>query len=150
MENKEFFNVKTASYTYITKRVYIRNEDELRNYSVDAFLADLKLFEKRPNRYNYSDDAEFNKVYTEYKKSIRHEPDYRTLSDRQKSFKALKVGDSVGCYSGERVIFVDYKRQVFVTKDYDDDDYYFYFIENPNQRPSLTKEYLTNPYIGLM
>ena len=150
MENKEFFNVKTASYTYITKRVYIRNEDELRNYSVDAFLADLKLFEKRPSRYNYSDDDEFNKVYTEYKKSIRHEPDYRTLYDRQKSFKALKVGDSVGCYSGERVIFVDYKRQVFVTKDYDDDDYYFYFIENPNQRPSLTKEYLTNPYIGLM
>ena len=150
MENKEFFNVKTASYTYITKRVYIRNEDELHNYSIDAFLADLKLFEKRPSRYNYSDDTEFNKVYTEYKKSIRHEPDYRTLSDRQKSFKALKVGDSVGCYSGERVIFVDYKRQVFVTKDYDDDDYYFYFIENPNQRPSLTKEYLTNPYIGLM
>ena len=150
MENKEFFNVKTASYTYITKRVYIRNEDELHNYSIDAFLADLKLFEKRPSRYNYSDDDEFNKVYTEYKKSIRHEPDYRTLSDRQKSFKALKVGDSVGCYSGERVIFVDYKRQVFVTKDYDDDDYYFYFIENPSQRPSLTKEYLTNPYIGLM
>ena len=150
MENKEFFNVKTASYTYITKRVYIRNEDELHNYSIDAFLADLKLFEKRPNRYNYSDDDEFNKVYTEYKKSIRHEPDYRTLSDRPKSFKALKVGDSVGCYAGERVIFVDYKRQVFVTKDYDDDDYYFYFIENPGQRPSLTKEYLTNPYIGLM
>ena len=150
IENKEFFNVKTASYTYMTKRVYVSNENELRNYSIDAFLADLKLFEKKPSRYNYPDDNEFNRVYTEYKKSITHEPDYRTLSDRQKPFKALKVDDSVGCYPGERVIFVDHKRQVFITKDYEDNDYYYYFVENPDQRPSLTKGYLTNPYIKIM
>ena len=150
MENKSFFNVKTAAYTYRTKRVYLRNEEELHDYSIDAFLADLKLFEKKPNRYEYPDNEEFNRIYTEYRNTIKHEPEYRTLSDMQKSFKALKVGDHAGCYYGEKVIFVDHKHQVFVTKDYDDEDYYYYFVENPNQRPSLTNEFLTNPYFTIM
>ena len=86
----------------------------------------------------------------EYKKSIKREPEFRVLSDMQKSFKSLKVGDRAGCYGEERVIFIDHNRQVFVTKDYVDEDYYYYFIENPNQKPSLTNEYLTNPYAGLI
>ena len=150
METKSFFNIKTAAYTYRTKRVFIRNEEELHEYSVDKFLADLKLFEKRPNFNDYSNKEEYNKAWTEYRNTIKHEPEFRVISNLQKSFRSFKVGDYAGYYSGERVIFVDHDRQVFVTKDYDDDDYYFYFIENPSQRPSLTKEYLTNPYIGLM
>lgn len=150
MENKSFFNVKTAAYTYRTKRVYIRNDKELRDYTIDKFLADLKLFEKRPNRYNYSDNEEFEKVYTEYKNALGHEPEYRTISNIQKSFNSVKVGDCVGCYNSERVIFVDHDRHVFITKDYDDGDYFYYFVENPNQKPSLSNEFLTNPYIGLL
>lgn len=150
MENKSFFNVKTATYTYRTKRVYIRSEAELRDYSIEAFLADLKLYEKRPSSYEYPDKEEFSRVYTEYRNAIKHEPDYRTLSDMQKSFKALKVDDRAGCYNGEKVIFVDHKHQVFVTKDYEDQDYYYYFVENPNQKPSLTNAFLTNPYFGVM
>lgn len=151
IENKSFFNVKTAAYTYRIKRVYLRNEAELHDYSVETFLADLKLYEKRPNTYDYPDRDEFNKVYHEYKNAIKHEPELRTLSDMPKSFKTLKVGDSAGCYlDQEKVIFVDYKRQVFVTKDFEDLDYYYYFVENPDQKPSLTNEYFTNPYIGLM
>ena len=150
METKSFFNIKTAAYTYRTKRVFIRNEEELHEYSVDKFLADLKLFEKRPNSYDYSNNEEYNKVWAEYRSAIKHEPEFRVISNLQKSFRSLKVGDYAGYYDSERVIFVDHDRQVFVTKDYDDDDYYYYFIENPNQRPSLTNDYLTNPYTGLM
>ena len=150
MENKSFFNVKTATYTYRVKRVFLRDDEELRRYSVDMFLADLKAFEKKPNNYDYPDVNEFNKIYMEYKKSIKREPEFRVLSDMQKSFKSLKVGDHAGCYDGERVIFVDHNHQVFITKDYQDEDYYYYFIENPNQKPSLTNEYLTNPYAGLI
>ena len=150
METKSFFNIKTATYTYRTKRVFIRNEEELHEYSVDKFFADLKLFEKRPNPYDYSNNEEYNKIWTEYRSAIKHEPEFRVISNLQKSFRSLKVGDYAGYYSDERVIFVDHDRQVFVTKDYDDDDYYYYFVENPNQRPSLTNDYLTNPYIGLM
>ena len=150
MENKSFFNVKTAAYTYRVKRTYLRNDEELRGYSVDMFLADLKVFDKKPNRYDYPDANEFNKIYTEYKNSIKREPEFRVLSDMQKSFKSLKVGDHAGCYDGERVIFVDHNHQVFITKDYQDEDYYYYFVENPNQKPSLTNEYLTNPYAGLI
>ena len=150
MENKSFFNVKTATYTYRTKRVYLRSETELHDYSIEAFLADLKLYEKRPNSYDYSDKEEFFRIYAEYRNSIKHEPEYRTLSDMQKSFKSLKIGDRAGCYYGEKVIFVDHKHQVFVTKDYEDQDYYYYFVENPNQKPSLTNEFLTNPYFGRM
>ena len=68
----------------------------------------------------------------------------------QKSFRSVKVGDQIGCYNSERVIGINYNKQVFVTKDYDDGDYYFYFVENPNQKPSLTNDYLTNPYISIM
>ena len=150
MENKSFFNIKTAAYTYRTKRVYLRNDEELHEYSIDKFLSDLKLYEKKPNRFNYPNDEEFSKVYNEYRNTIYREPDYCTLSNIQKSFKSLKIGDHIGRYDGERVIFVDHTHNVFVTKDYDDDDYYYYFIENPNQRPSLTNDYLTNPYTGLM
>ena len=148
MENKSFFNVKTATYTYRTKRVYLRSETELHDYSIEAFLADLKLYEKRPNSYDYPDKEEFSRIYAEYRNSIKHEPEYRTLSDMQKSFKSLKIGDRAGCYYGEKVIFVDHKHQVFVTKDYEDQDYYYYFVENPNQKPSLINEFLTNPYFG--
>ena len=150
METKSFFNIKTAAYTYRTKRVYLRNDEELHEYSVDKFLSDLKLYEKKPNRFNYPNDEEFTKVYNEYRNTIYREPDYCTLSDIQKSFKSLKIGDHIGRYDGERVIFVDHTHNIFITKDYDDDDYYYYFVENPNQKPSLTNEYLTNPYIGLI
>ena len=150
METKSFFNIKTAAYTYRTKRVFIRNEEELHEYSVDKFLADLKLFEKRPNFNDYSNKEEYDKAWAEYRNTIKHEPEFRVISNLQKSFRSLKIGDYAGYYSGERVIFVDHDRQVFVTKDYDDDDYYYYFIENPNQRPSLTNDYLTNPYTGLI
>ena len=150
MENKSFFNVKTAAYTYRTKRVFIRNEDELRDYSINQFLADLKAFEKKPSRYDYPDDNEYTRLLTEYRNAIKHEPEYRTISNMQKSFKSVKVGDYVGYYSSERVIFVDHDHHVFITKDYDDEDYYYYFVENPNQKPSLSNEFLTNPYIGLL
>ena len=150
MEDKSFFNIKTAAYTYRTKRIYLRNDEELHNYSVDKFLADLKLYEKKPNRFNYPNDEEFAKVYNEYRNTIYREPDYCTLSDIQKPFKSLKIGDHIGRYDGEKVIFVDHTHNVFITKDYNDDDYYYYFVENPNQRPSLTNAYLTNPYIGLI
>ena len=150
MENKSFFNIKTAAYTYRTKRVYLRNDEELHEYSIDKFLSDLKLYEKKPNRFNYPNDEEFTKVYNEYRNTIYREPDYCTLSDIQKSFKSLKIGDHIGRYDGEKVIFVDHTHNVFITKDYNDDDYYYYFVENPNQKPSLTNEYLTNPYIGLI
>ena len=150
MEDKSFFNIKTAAYTYRTKRVYLRNDEELHEYSVDKFLSDLKLYEKKPNRFNYPNDEEFTKVYNEYRNTIYREPDYCTLSDIQKSFKSLKIGDHIGRYDGERAIFVDHTHNVFITKDYNDDDYYYYFVENPNQKPSLTNEYLTNPYIGLI
>ena len=150
MEDKSFFNIKTAAYTYRTKRIYLRNDEELHNYSVDKFLADLKLYEKKPNRFNYPNDEEFAKVYNEYRNTVYREPDYCTLSDIQKPFKSLKIGDHIGRYDGEKVIFVDHTHNVFITKDYNDDDYYYYFVENPNQRPSLTNAYLTNPYIGLI
>ena len=150
METKSFFNIKTAAYTYRTKRVFIRNEEELHEYSVDRFFADLKLFEKRPNFNDYSNKEEYDKAWAEYRNTIKHEPEFRVISNLQKSFRSFKLGDYAGYYSNERVIFVDHNRQVFVTKDYDDDDYYYYFIENPNQRPSLTNDYLTNPYTGLM
>ena len=150
METKSFFNIKTAAYTYRTKRVFIRNEEELHEYSVDKFLVDLKLFEKRPNFNDYSNKEEYDKAWAEYRNTIKHEPEFRVISNLQKSFRSFKLGDYAGYYSNERVIFVDHDRQVFVTKDYDDDDYYYYFIENPNQRPSLTNDYLTNPYTGLM
>lgn len=150
METKSFFNIKTANYTYRTKRVFIRNEEELHEYSVDKFLTDLKLFEKRPNSYDFSNNEEYTKAWAEYRNAIKHEPEFRVISNLQKSFRSLKVGDYAGYYDSERVIFVDHNRQVFVTKDYDDGDFYYYFIENPNQRPSLTNDYLTNPYTGLM
>ena len=150
MENKSFFNVKTAAYTYRVKRAYIRNEDELRAYSVDKFLNDLKLFSKKPVRYDYSDDGEYREAYDKYRHDIIHEPEYHSISNIQKSFRSVKVGDQIGCYNSERVIGVNYNKQVFVTKDYDDGDYYFYFVENPNQKPSLTNDYLTNPYISIM
>ena len=63
MENKSFFNIKTATYTYRVKRVFLRDDEELRRYSVDMFLADLKAFEKKPNNYDYPDVNEFNKNF---------------------------------------------------------------------------------------
>lgn len=150
MEDKSFFNVKTAAYSYRTKCVYVRDAEALRNYSIDSFLSDIKLSDKRPIRYDYPDDKEYREAYEKYRNSIIYDAEFITLNDVQKSFRSLKIGDNVGRYRGEKIIFIDHKRQVFITEDQDDQDYHYYYVINPDQKPSLTSEFLTKPYVQIM
>ena len=130
--------------------MYVRDAEALRNYSIDMFLSDIKLSDKRPIRYDYPDDKEYHEAYEKYRNSITYDAEFFTLNDVQKSFRTFKVGDNVGRYRGEKIIFIDHKRQVFITEDHDDQDYHYYYVINPDQKPSLTSEYLTNPYIKIM
>lgn len=154
IENKEFFNVKTATYYYQTYVVNFGTEYDTKSagYTLDQFCKDIKTHErvKQPYRYMYDTDEAFSEAMKEYNKNrVKISISNRELAV-SRSFKTVKVGDLFGHYDAERVIQVDHKRNVFITMD-EDGYIYFYYVKNPNTKPSLysSNQIYTNPYYDM-
>lgn len=154
IENKEFFNVKTATYYYQTYMVNFGNEFDTKSagYTLDQFCKDIKTHErvKQPYRYMYDTEEAFSEAAREYNKNrVKVNVMNRELAV-SRSFKTVKVGDLFGTYDTEHVIQVDHKRNVFITMD-DDGYIYFYYVRNPNTKPSLysSSQVYTNPYYNM-
>lgn len=142
---KDFFNVNKLDYEYRCIRAYVDpdifNSDK---HTVDAFIKDV---EKYKNRYNVVQPKFMNEVpqyewtkeqkeeYAKFRKLNSYE--FKELqycnvnSDRK--FDHLKQG---GIFYGDKIILVDRKRNVIVTKD-DYDRIWWFYISNPFEKPSL-------------
>lgn len=151
-ETKKFFNIKTASYNYRSKRIGVGTRERLKEWTIDWFLANIKTSEnlKKPMSYDYSSEKEYrlaeDKWRQEYNKLIP--PEYCCLTNIPKAFKNLKPKDSFGKYADEIIVAIDVEKKVVLTYATEDECYSYYFIENPNLKPSLySMNTFTNPYI---
>ena len=140
IDNKDIFNIKTAKYYYSTCRViFDKSEFENNGYNIDTFLKDIKIFEtvKQPFRYMYNSDEEYSEAVQNYHKN-RCKVDIRKQEiETNKSYKSFKVGDRFGYYDEEKAIAVNIDKRVIVTEDFSDNTIAFYYITNPNTKPSL-------------
>ena len=140
IENKDIFNIKTAKYYYYTIKTAFDGSDlQDRNYTIDSFVKDVKIYEtvKTPYRYMYDNDEEYNKACENYAKNRCKVSMDRMDVDTNKSYKSFKVGYHFGLYVEEIVIATDIERRVIVTEDPSDNTVTFYYITNPNTKPSL-------------
>lgn len=146
LETKKVFNVQTATYNYRTTRAYVNVAENKKcsEYNIDNFIEELK---RRENRYEI--DSEFRKSYdnakseeeqakilAEFKplRSYTGNFSFEYVDNQEKPWNKLVPGDY---FDGQQVVKVDEVRHVVVVRY--DSYLYFYYIENPDQKPSLYK-----------
>lgn len=154
IDNKDIFNVKTAKYYYYTYRLaFDTGEFNEKQYTVETFLKDVKIFEtvKAPQYYQFDNEDDFRKARDEYNTKRCKVSIYNQELDTNKSFKSFKVGDLFGTYDTERIAKIDVEKRVVVTIDVEDRTIAFYYIKNPSTKPSLysASSAYTNPYFPL-
>jgi hypothetical protein len=144
LEAKKFFNVEIASYDYRTifGSIDIDSAKD-NNYNVEYFLKDIYAYKNRyALREKFNDDMAAAKnekerlqIKQEYVKASHVEAsmDYRTVYDVDKSWDKLKPNKDT--FNDDLVIGVDVNNKVVITSS--NGYVFFYFIENPSQRPSL-------------
>ena len=143
---KEFFNVSTLEYHYKCYRGYcsdgIFDDENLRKkYNIKVFIRDVEHyinpmlapdFMSKKEEETWT-DAERAKVqeYYDYRRYTFGGISYAECYTNCK-FRNLKINDE---FNGEEVIAIDPKQNVVVT--HYDEYCYFYFIKNPDAKPSL-------------
>ena len=144
---KKSFNVATAVYNYRVIRGYINSRIvEKVQYNVDKFIDEAGRYDKRWQLGQERDtalsmcknDAERKKVIEEFNALLRYEAslDRESIDDEDKAWDKLVPNKDE--FNGELVIGVDKEKKVVVTLD---NEYFgFYFITNPDEKPSLYKE----------
>ncbi|MBO7451701.1 MAG: AAA family ATPase [Clostridiales bacterium] len=144
---KKSFNVSTAVYNYRVIRGYINTSivDKV-HYNVNKFIDEAGRYDKRWQLSQERDvalsmcknDSERKKVIEEFNALSRYEAsmDRCTIDDVDKAWDKLIPNKDE--FDGETVIAVDREKKVVVTLN---ESYFgFYFITNPDEKPSLYKE----------
>ena len=142
---RQFFNVTTESFSYTTYRGYVyRNELEKNKVTIQEFITAVEHYMnpmtppkiKDIDNMTEEEESAWN-LYQNYGSHNFHYIQYRVV-DADVRFKSLKVGDK---FWGENVVQVEHKKNVIVTYDPDEEQYFFYFVTNPDSKPSLYSKY---------
>lgn len=147
LEIKKIFNVTIASYNYRTIRGYVSVESATnKEYGVNNFLTDVKNYKNRYDiRESYNrelEDAkteeEHDAISAKYRPLLRYGSDlnYDYVDDEDKAWNRLV--EKRDLFNNEMVIKVFLEQHVVITRY--GDSFYFYYIENPEQKPSLYNE----------
>ena len=148
---KSFFNVETSEYEYSCVTGYAfadETETDRNKFSIENFFKAVERFNNPIPKPIVKDEdnctAEERKALNEYYEYRHH--DFHTLSYKfiysYAKFNNLKVGDD---FCDEEIIAINKKLNVVVTKDNNDINYYW--IKDPNSKPSL---YHTRKYDSLI
>lgn len=146
---KNYFNVQTNEYHYSCLRGHCGDNEYGQNpekYSIDSFVTAVERYMNPIPKPIVNDEdnctpeerAKLNEYYA-YRQHNFHYFNYEYVFSNVK-FSALKPGDS---FNEEGVIAVDTKKNVIITKDYD--NFKYYYIKDPNSKPSLYGKNL--PYV---
>lgn len=144
---KKSFNVATAVYNYRVIRGYINSRIvEKVQYNIDKFIDEAGRYDKKWQLAQERDTAismcknetERKKVIEEFNALLRYEAslDRYNVDDEDKPWDKLIPNRDE--FNGELVIGVDKEKKVVVTLD--NEFFGFYFIMNPDEKPSLYKE----------
>ena len=138
---KNYFNVQTNEYHYSCLRGHCCDNEYGQNpekYSIDNFVTAVERY-MNPIPKPIVDDEDnctpeerlkLNEYYA-YRQHDFHYFNYEYVYSNIK-FSALKPGDE---FNSETVVAVDTKKNVIITKDYD--NFKYYYIKDPNSKPSL-------------
>jgi hypothetical protein len=144
MKAKEFFNVTTLDFNYSCVREYVEEEEMMGDpdrYNMKNFLRDVNKFENpiwEPGFYRNTPKEQWTdsqkKEYDEWQENRRKvfNGTSHTTCHTNCRFQHLKVG---GEFDNEEIVILDIKKGVVVTKY--DGYFYWYYVLNPNRKPSL-------------
>ena len=138
---KNYFNVQTNEYHYSCLRGHCCDNEygqDPEKYSIDNFVTAVERYMNPIPKPIVEDEdnctpeerAKLNEYYA-YRQHNFHYFNYEYVFSNVK-FSALKPGDS---FNEEDVVAVDTKKNVIITKDYD--NFKYYYIKDPNSKPSL-------------
>ena len=140
---RKSFNVQNAYYTYHTIEGSIDLDEVVKNkYNIDKFIAELKVYKSRyeiDQKYRTdleaaSSDEEREAIRDDYQNLVRRHAyfDYETVYNCDKPWNKLKPGDE---FYGWDVCKVDIEKKVVVVQGAT--NIRFYYIENPDAKPSI-------------
>ena len=138
---KNYFNVQTNEYHYSCLRGHCCDNEygqDPERYSIDNFVTAVERYMNPIPKPIVDDEdnctpeerAKLNEYYA-YRQHSFHYFNYEYVYSNIK-FSALKPGDE---FNNEDVVAVDTKKNVIITKDYD--NFKYYYIKDPNSKPSL-------------
>lgn len=138
---KNYFNVQTNEYHYSCLRGHCCDNEygqDPEKYSIDNFVTAVERYMNPIPKPIVEDEdnctpeerAKLNEYYA-YRQHNFHYFNYEYVYSNVK-FSALKPGDE---FNEESVVAVDTKKNVIITKDYD--NFKYYYIKDPNSKPSL-------------
>ena len=138
---KNYFNVQTNEYHYSCLRGHCCDNEYGENpekYSIDNFVTAVERYMNPIPKPIVEDEdnctpeerAKLNEYYA-YRQHNFHYFNYEYVYSNIK-FSALKPGDE---FNEEDVVAVDTKKNVIITKEYD--NFKYYYIKDPNSKPSL-------------
>lgn len=144
---KKSFNVSTAVYNYRTIEGRIRSHSLARyKYTIDMFIEEARCYDKR---FQISEERDLKlsrctteeqekEIYDKYERLLSYKANFSRsyVEDLDKPWNKLIVDKDE--FYGDKVVKVDLERKVIVTSD--DDEFYFYLILNPDEKPSLYKD----------
>jgi broad-specificity NMP kinase len=138
---KNYFNVQTNEYHYTCLRGHCCDNEygqDPEKYSIDNFVTAVERYMNPIPKPIVEDEdnctpeerLKLNEYYA-YRQHNFHYFNYEYVYSNIK-FSALKPGDE---FNNEDVVAVDTKKNVIITKDYD--NFKYYYIKDPNSKPSL-------------
>lgn len=138
---KNYFNVQTNEYHYSCLRGHCCDNEYGENpekYSIDNFVTAVERYMNPIPKPIVNDEdnctpeerLKLNEYYA-YRQHDFHYFNYEYVYSNIK-FSALKPGDD---FNNETIVAVDTKKNVIITKEYD--NFKYYYIKDPNSKPSL-------------
>lgn len=138
---KNYFNVQTNEYHYSCLRGHCCDNEYGENpekYSIDNFVNAVERYMNPIPKPIVNDEdnctpeerLKLNEYYA-YRQHDFHYFNYEYVYSNIK-FSALKPGDE---FNSEDIVAVDTKKNVIITKEYD--NFKYYYIKDPNSKPSL-------------
>ena len=138
---KNYFNVQTNEYHYSCLRGHCCDNEygqDPEKYSIDNFVTAVERYMNPIPKPIVNDEdnctpeerLKLNEYYA-YRQHDFHYFNYEYVYSNIK-FSALKPGDE---FNSEDIVAVDTKKNVIITKEYD--NFKYYYIKDPNSKPSL-------------
>ena len=150
---REFFNVTTETYSYSTYYGTVQDSDLAKKdsdkFTIENFVRQIERYKNPMPRVYFADpenpteeERKANDAWVEYHHNNFHGFSYDSV-ECDKKFTMFKVGDE---FDNNPIVQIDVESRTIITHSDYYGRYYFYFINNPEAKPSLYGKYKTTKF----
>lgn len=150
---REFFNVTTETYSYSTYYGTVQDSDLAKKdsdkFTIENFVRQIERYKNPMPRVYFADpenpteeERKANDAWVEYHHNDFHGFNYDSV-ECDKKFTMFKVGDE---FDNNPIVQIDVESRTIITHSDYYGRYYFYFINNPEAKPSLYGKYKTTKF----